>query len=68
MLSRTERRLLGALLLLADNDLIVNVTKKELSNAMGYKTTGGQINLAIKLLDIKNYITQQNENQIKILI
>lgn len=68
VLSSTERKVLGALLLLANNDLMVNVTRKELAETMGYKSTGGQITLGLKMLDIKNYITQLNQNEYKILI
>lgn len=63
-----ERKVLGALLQLADNDLNVTCTQKELAQRMGYKQTGGAINFALEGLEIKNYLSRLGKNQYTVLI
>lgn len=51
-----ERKVLGAMLIRADNDMNVVATKRELAHTMGYKEPGGVITLALVSLEMKNFI------------
>jgi len=52
-----EKKVLGAMLIHADDSMFVNVTMKTLATTMGYKTVGGAITSAIQALEMKNFIT-----------
>lgn len=55
-----ERKVLGALLLMAGNDMSVSAKLLEIAHKMGYKDVGGVITYAIRSLDMKNYISAEN--------
>jgi hypothetical protein len=58
-LSVVERKVLGALLLMSDNDMTVKAKMVEIAHMMGYKDVGGVLTYAIRSLDMKNYITTE---------
>lgn len=63
-----EKKVLGALLILADEDNVAKATFPEIAEKMGYKTFGGAISFAIRLLEINNYITKTDKSTYKILL
>lgn len=63
-----EQRLLGSMLLLASPEGIVVADNGQLARKMGYKTSGGSVTYAIKMLEINNYITKLNKGEYKVLI
>jgi len=66
-LRTVERKVLGALLILADDNMIVDADTITIAHTMGYKSTGGAITFAMQALEMKNYITVEN-NKFKVLI
>ena len=75
-LSKTERKLLGALLQLSDDDGNVSVPNmKTIAIKMEYKGMGGAISYALKMLEILNMIvvtkkpsTQEKNYIIRVLL
>ena len=56
-MSKIERKVLGALLILCDKEHKVhNITIDTIANAMGYKKSGGAISFALKILEYENHI------------
>lgn len=68
ILGTVERKVLGALLILADDNNVVTTTLRKIANQIGYKTSGGAISFALKILERDNFIIRNNTKQIKILI
>lgn len=66
-LRQVERKVLGALLLLCDDNMFVEATHQEIAEAMGYKSQGGAITFAIQALDMKNFISS-DKGQYKVLL
>lgn len=62
-----ERKVLGALLVLSDNDMHVTANMKRIAQTMGYKQPGGAISFALQALEMKNFITI-DENRYKVLL
>lgn len=67
-LPAVERKVLGALLILADNDMGLTSTMKNIATTMGYKQPGGAITFALRALEMKNYIETTNKGEYKVLI
>lgn len=67
-LGTIERKVLGAMLIMADDNHIINATLKEIATAIGYKSSGGALTFAIKILEHNNYIVKTAERQYKLLI
>lgn|GEM_PF-1742184 len=65
-----ERKVLGALLVLADNSKnnTVKATMKEVADLIGYKSSGGALSFAFKILERDNYIVCVNRSTYKLLI
>lgn len=63
-----ERKILGAMLILADNDNNVTASKLELAHAIGYKSSGGAITYAIKILERDNYLVKLDDRKYKLLV
>ncbi|MDD4000179.1 MAG: hypothetical protein PHX62_04710 [Bacilli bacterium] len=68
ILGTVERKVLGALLILADDNNVVTTTLRKIANQMDYKASGGAISFALKILERDNFIIRNNTKQIKILI
>lgn len=67
-LRTVERKVLGALIQLANDDMSVEASHGEIALRMGYKKTGGMINYALDSLEIKNYITKVGKDRYTVLI
>lgn len=67
-LGTVERKVLGAMMVLASDDKIVNASKNTIAKTMGYKTVGGAITFAIKILERDNFIVQLEQGRYKILV
>ena len=55
-----ERKMLGALMILVDDNGIVDASNIEIANTMGYAKAGGALTLAAKVLESENYIIVLN--------
>jgi len=68
-LGEIERKVLGALLKMSDETLTTKrVTLDTLAKEINYKTSGGAITYALRLLEKNNYIIKLPEKRIKILV
>ena len=67
-LRTVEKKVLGALLILADDDMTVKAPKSKIAEIMGYKKTGGALTFAIEALEMKNYIATIGKGQYKVLL
>lgn len=57
MMSTVERKVLGALFILSDDERYVKgVTQVRISHAMGYAKSGGAVSNALRMLEMMNYI------------
>lgn len=59
-LSTVEKKVLGAMLIHTNNDMVVSVPLRVLASTMGYKAVGGALTFAIQALEMKNFITQDD--------
>lgn len=66
-LRTVEKKVLGAMLIHTDNEMVVQGTKLQWAQTMGYKSTGGAITFAIQALEMKNFITS-DEGKFKVLL
>lgn len=60
MLGKVERKTLGALLIMCDENMSVRASKGEIATKMGYKASGGAITFALQSLEMKNFITVED--------
>lgn len=67
-LGTVERKVLGALIILADEKKTINAPLKDLADVMGYKKTGGAMTFALKILERDNFIVRTNKSTYKLLI
>lgn len=65
-----ERKVLGAFLIMAEhtNGNIVKITTREIADCIGYKSGGGAISFAIKILERDNYLVRISRGKYKLLI
>lgn len=63
-----ERKVMGAMLIMADEDNIAKVTLQDVADIIGYKKTGGALSFAIKILERDNYLVKIASQTYKILI
>lgn len=65
-----ERKVLGALLVLTDasNNNTVKATHQDIADLINYKTGGGALSFALKILERDNYIVSLDRSTYKILI
>lgn len=63
-----ERKVLGALLVLADNEMNVIAKHNDIVGVMGYKKTGGIVTYALQSLEMKNYIQINDKGNYTVLI
>lgn len=65
-----ERKVLGALLVLADNSKsnVVKTTMKNVADLIGYKSSGGALSFAFKILERDNYVVCVDKGTYKLLI
>lgn len=72
-LGTVEKKVLGALLILADTnkdgELVTAVSTNQIAEKMGYKKSGGVITYALRILEHKNIIAPlEKKGTYKILI
>jgi DNA-binding MarR family transcriptional regulator len=63
-----EKKVLGALLILSDKDNTTKATHSDIAQAMGYKTDGGAITFALKILERDNFIVRTAKGTYKLLV
>lgn len=63
-----ERKVMGAMLIMTDENNIAKVTLQDVANLIGYKKTGGALSFAIKILERDNYLVKIASQTYKILI
>lgn len=63
-----ERKVLGALIMLADNNNVVTASMNKLAEVMGYNASGGALTFAVKILERDNFIVKTDRGKYKILI
>lgn len=63
-----EKKVLGAMLSLADGDMEVRATLQQLANKMGYAAVGGAMTFAIKLLETHNHIRILGKRHYQVLL
>lgn len=63
-LGKVERKVYGALLTLADDELYVSCKKEDIAKRMGYKRSGGAITNALRILEHHNYIMLCSDGKI----
>ena len=69
-LGTIERKVLGALLIAADNnnDSTVKISQNEIADLIGYKTSGGALTFAIKILERDNFLICTDRSTYKLLV
>lgn len=63
-----EKKVLGALLIMCDDDMEVHARLRDIADKMGYASVGGAMTFAIRLLETHNYITVLGNQHYKVLI
>lgn len=63
-----ERKILGALLLMCNDNMEVSCTLRSIADVMEYKTVGGAMTYALEMLEMKNYIVKLEKGRYKILL
>lgn len=64
-----ERKVLAALLNLTRNTSdTVRATTSKIAECMGYKTSGGAITFALRILERDNYIAKTGRSQYKLFV
>lgn len=62
-MNKTQRRMLSAMLILADDSMHVEAKLTTLSKAAGYKATGGVQTYALEILERDNKILKVGDNK-----
>lgn len=63
-----ERKVLGALIIMANENKIAKVTMQDVADVIGYKAAGGALTFAIKILERDNFIVRTASRTYKLLI
>lgn len=58
-----EKKVLDAMMLMANNNNIVKTTIKNIAKAIGYKKPGGAITFALKILERDNFVERLPEKK-----
>lgn len=68
-LGTIERKVLGALMILADkaSNNTVKASMLEIAELIGYKATGGALSFAIKVLERDNYLVKIGRSRYQLL-
>lgn len=67
-LNKVEKKVLGALLILADEHNTVEASIAVIAKRMGYKRGGGIISYALQALEMKDYIIKQEPGKYLIIL
>ena len=63
-----EKKVLGALMILADENNTVKTTMANVAHIIGYKKTGGALTFALRILERDNFIVRIAPRTYKLLI
>lgn len=63
-----EKKVFGALMILANDDMVATTTLRKIAEVMGYKEVGGALTYAIKVLEMKNFIARTGKGQYQVLL
>lgn len=63
-----EKKVLGALVILANNNMIAKATATKIAETIGYKTSGGALTFALKILERDNFIVRTAKSTYKLLV
>lgn len=63
-----EKKVLGAMLILANEDMEVRCRLKDIADKMGYAAVGGAMTFAIRLLETHNYIRIIGKQHYQVLL
>lgn len=63
-----ERKVLGALLILANENNTIEATLEVIAQTMGYKSAGGALTFALKSLERENYIAHTGKHEYRVLV
>lgn len=67
-LRTVEKKVLGAMLILANDDMVVKAKMLDIARAMGYRAVGGAITFAIDSLEMKNLISKEEQGVYRVLL
>ena len=67
-LSTIDKKVLGALIILADDHMVVNASTVQIAQRMGYKKSGGAVTYALRMLEANNFITLLGKGMYKVLL
>lgn len=67
-LRTVEKKVLGAMLILANDEMVVKARMIDIARAMGYKEAGGALTFAIDALEMKNIISKEGQGKYKVLL
>ena len=67
-LGMVERKVLGALIIMADDEKTAKASLKAIADNIGYKAVGGALTFAVKILERDNFIVRDNKGIYKLLI
>jgi hypothetical protein len=67
-LGTIERKVLGAMIILARDDKTITTSMNKLAEIMGYKKSGGALTLAISILERDNFLVKLDKGKFKLLI
>lgn len=67
-LSMVEKKVLGALIMLSNDELVVCATVRDIARAIGYKDGGGIISAALRTLETYNKIAKIKSSEYRILL
>ncbi len=63
-----EKKVLGALMIMANGKDVVKSTIRNIANVMGYKEPGGAITYALRVLERDNFVMRMPGRMFKLLI
>lgn len=58
-----EKKVLKALMLMANDNNVVKTNMKDIAKAIGYKKPGGAITFALKILERDNFVARLPEDK-----
>lgn len=63
-----ERKVLGALIIMANENKTVTTTMEQIASVIGYKKSGGALTFALRILERDNFIVRTAQRTYKLLI
>lgn len=63
-----ERKVLGALIIMANENKVAIATMEDIAYKIGYKRSGGALTFAIRILERDNFVVRVKPRTYKLLI